>query len=574
MSRVYEALDLKHHRPAAIKVLARWLAEDEEFRQRFERESQSAERVTHPHVLPIWDYGEENGLLFLATPLCDLDVGDLISEHGPGCRSSVRCASSGRSRGRWTGPTAAGSSTATSSPRTSCSSRGPTPTTPTWRTSASRAPRSTRRSRSPATRRGSRPPTRRRSSGAARRSAPPRTSTRWPPPSTRACPGTRRSIPGAGRRCATRTCRERAPELDGVVHGLPRALAEAVARGLAKEPERPLRLLPRARRRGPGGRPALPGLTTDAPREPTARGTGAAYASTQISQPPASAPSRPSAPAPSEPPVVRARAPRRRRRRLAPAPPAPPPRLRARRRRGEQRRRLPLLIGGVVAAVALIAVAAVLLLGGGDDPSGGAGTGAGTGGGGGRRWWRRRRDGPGPAHRQGPARAGRRHGRPVGRQLERFHADPHQAAPGRSARGRPSRPSPQPFGVATANGRVWAIGGSGALAEIDARSGKRAAADEPADPAERRDRGGLRRAVDHQLDGRHRDARRPLVGPSRRRRTTVQVGTGPDRHRRRPRRGLGDEPLVGDARQARPDDRPGQRPVRLPRVAGRRRRRR
>ena len=38
MSRVYEALDLKHSRPAAIKVLARWLAEDEEFRQRFERE--------------------------------------------------------------------------------------------------------------------------------------------------------------------------------------------------------------------------------------------------------------------------------------------------------------------------------------------------------------------------------------------------------------------------------------------------------------------------------------------------------------------------------------------------------
>ena len=82
MSRVYEALDLRYDRSAAVKVLARWLAEDEEFRQRFERESNSAERVTHPHVLPIWDHGEEHGQLFLATPLCDIDLGELISSRG------------------------------------------------------------------------------------------------------------------------------------------------------------------------------------------------------------------------------------------------------------------------------------------------------------------------------------------------------------------------------------------------------------------------------------------------------------------------------------------------------------
>jgi serine/threonine-protein kinase len=82
MSRVYEAVDLKYQRAAAVKVLARWLAEDEEFRHRFERESLAAERVTHPHVLPIWDHGDENGLLFLATPLCDLDLGDLIGDRG------------------------------------------------------------------------------------------------------------------------------------------------------------------------------------------------------------------------------------------------------------------------------------------------------------------------------------------------------------------------------------------------------------------------------------------------------------------------------------------------------------
>src|SRR5215210_6348803 len=82
MSRVYEALDLRYDRSAAVKVLARWLAEDEEFRRRFERESMAAERVTHPHVLPVWDHGEEHGQLFLATPLCDIDLGELITSRG------------------------------------------------------------------------------------------------------------------------------------------------------------------------------------------------------------------------------------------------------------------------------------------------------------------------------------------------------------------------------------------------------------------------------------------------------------------------------------------------------------
>src|SRR5438094_965250 len=81
MSRVFEAVDLKYDRPAAVKVLARWLANDDEFRQRFERESYAAERVTHPHVLPVWDYGEQEGLLYLATPLCDNDLGHLLGER-------------------------------------------------------------------------------------------------------------------------------------------------------------------------------------------------------------------------------------------------------------------------------------------------------------------------------------------------------------------------------------------------------------------------------------------------------------------------------------------------------------
>ncbi|HYF28207.1 MAG TPA: serine/threonine-protein kinase, partial [Baekduia sp.] len=82
MSRVYEAVDTRYDRPAALKVLGRGLADDEEFRQRFEREAESAQRVTHPHVLPVWDHGEHEGLLYLAMPLCDTDLGTVLATEG------------------------------------------------------------------------------------------------------------------------------------------------------------------------------------------------------------------------------------------------------------------------------------------------------------------------------------------------------------------------------------------------------------------------------------------------------------------------------------------------------------
>jgi streptogramin lyase len=83
MGRVFEAIDLKHDRPAAVKVIYRQLARDPEFRTRFEREAQAAERANHPHVLPVWDFGTDEGHLFLATPLCDTDVAAMVDEEGP-----------------------------------------------------------------------------------------------------------------------------------------------------------------------------------------------------------------------------------------------------------------------------------------------------------------------------------------------------------------------------------------------------------------------------------------------------------------------------------------------------------
>jgi hypothetical protein len=83
MGRVFEAVDLKHDRPAAVKVVYRQLARDPEFRMRFEREAEAAERATHPHVLPVWAFGADAGHLFLATPLCDTDVAGMVEDDGP-----------------------------------------------------------------------------------------------------------------------------------------------------------------------------------------------------------------------------------------------------------------------------------------------------------------------------------------------------------------------------------------------------------------------------------------------------------------------------------------------------------
>jgi serine/threonine-protein kinase len=83
MGRVYEAVDLQYERQAAVKVISRRLARDMEFRARFQREAQAAERANHPHVLPVWDHGAEGENLYLATPLCDADLAALLEERGP-----------------------------------------------------------------------------------------------------------------------------------------------------------------------------------------------------------------------------------------------------------------------------------------------------------------------------------------------------------------------------------------------------------------------------------------------------------------------------------------------------------
>ena len=70
MATVYLAHDVKHHRPVAIKVLRPELAASLGA-ERFLREIEVAAGLQHPHILPLHDSGEADGLLYYVMPYVD-----------------------------------------------------------------------------------------------------------------------------------------------------------------------------------------------------------------------------------------------------------------------------------------------------------------------------------------------------------------------------------------------------------------------------------------------------------------------------------------------------------------------
>ncbi len=66
MATVYEATDLRLDRVCALKVMHAGLGDDDDFAGRFVREARSAARLSHPHVVGVFDQGDDDGTLFLA----------------------------------------------------------------------------------------------------------------------------------------------------------------------------------------------------------------------------------------------------------------------------------------------------------------------------------------------------------------------------------------------------------------------------------------------------------------------------------------------------------------------------
>jgi serine/threonine-protein kinase len=69
MSVVYSARDLRLNRPVAIKVLPPELAYDPAIRTRFTREAQTSAQLAHPHIVPIYDVGEREGIAYFVMTL-------------------------------------------------------------------------------------------------------------------------------------------------------------------------------------------------------------------------------------------------------------------------------------------------------------------------------------------------------------------------------------------------------------------------------------------------------------------------------------------------------------------------
>jgi serine/threonine protein kinase len=83
MGEVYRAVQLSLGRRVALKVLAPKLAADDVFRRRFLRESRIAASIDHPSIIPIYETGEDGGLLYIAMRYVDgMDLSTLLRREG------------------------------------------------------------------------------------------------------------------------------------------------------------------------------------------------------------------------------------------------------------------------------------------------------------------------------------------------------------------------------------------------------------------------------------------------------------------------------------------------------------
>ncbi|WP_129305931.1 serine/threonine-protein kinase [Streptomyces sp. L2] len=83
MAVVYRARDLRLERTVALKLLAPEMARNDTFRRRFTHESRVAAAIDHPHIVPIFEAGETDGVLYIAMRyVSGLDLRALLDREG------------------------------------------------------------------------------------------------------------------------------------------------------------------------------------------------------------------------------------------------------------------------------------------------------------------------------------------------------------------------------------------------------------------------------------------------------------------------------------------------------------
>ncbi len=82
MAVVYRATHLKLRKTVALKVMSPTLADDPEFQRRFEDEARSASEIDHDHVIPVYDFGEDEHGLYIVMRYVDGNLRDLLRDRG------------------------------------------------------------------------------------------------------------------------------------------------------------------------------------------------------------------------------------------------------------------------------------------------------------------------------------------------------------------------------------------------------------------------------------------------------------------------------------------------------------
>jgi beta-lactam-binding protein with PASTA domain/tRNA A-37 threonylcarbamoyl transferase component Bud32 len=84
MAQVYRARDRQLDRPVALKVLFPELSVDRAFVERFRREAQAAANLSHPNIVPVFDWGEDNGSYFIVMEFVDgRALSAVLRQSGP-----------------------------------------------------------------------------------------------------------------------------------------------------------------------------------------------------------------------------------------------------------------------------------------------------------------------------------------------------------------------------------------------------------------------------------------------------------------------------------------------------------
>lgn len=86
MGEVYLARDTRLGRTVALKVLAHEIAQDQRRMQRFRQEAKVASSLNQPNILTVFEFGEVEGMTFLATELVD---GETLRDYLYGKRLKV-----------------------------------------------------------------------------------------------------------------------------------------------------------------------------------------------------------------------------------------------------------------------------------------------------------------------------------------------------------------------------------------------------------------------------------------------------------------------------------------------------